>query len=199
MVTVNCQCTQSPLTSVIGCWGETGRTPLIYEVCKLAIDYYTRAENSDNILVSAAFHEQTELELPWYTNLSKLISKYSGIPGTRPNSSAKLSTQITHLMREEFVEIWKQAKSDSPKLDFYNKIKTEFGPGPEQYLTFVRDPEARKSLTRLRISAHNLFVERGRYETPLIPRDERNCVYCSVNFGSKEIEDELHVLVKCPL
>ena len=24
-------------------------------------------------------------------------------------------------------------------------------------------------------------------------------MYCSVNFGSKEIEDELHVLVKCPL
>ena len=186
-------------SSNIGCWGETGRTPLIYEVCKLAIDYYNRAENSDNILVSAAFHEQAELDLPWYTNLSKLIAKYHGMPGTRPNTSAKLSTQITHIMREEFVEIWKQAKSDSPKLEFYHKIKTEFGPGPEQYLTSVRDPEARKSLTRLRISAHNLFVERGRYENPLIPRDERTCVFCSANFGSKEIEDELHVLVKCPL
>ena len=111
------------------------------------------------------------------------------MPGTRPNTSAKLSTQTTHIMREEFVEIWKQAKSDSPKLEFYHKIKTEFGPGPEQNLTSVRDPEARKSLTRLRISAHNLFVE----------RDERTCVYCSAYFGSKEIEDELHVLVKCPL
>ena len=51
----------------------------------------------------------------------------------------------------------------------------------------------------LRISAHNLFFERERYENPLIPRDERTCVYCSANFGSKKIEDELHVLVKCPL
>ena len=102
--------------------------------------------------------------VPWYANLSKLIAKYSGIPGTRPNSSAKLSTQTTHLMREKFVEIWKQAKSDSPKLEFYHKIKTEFGPGPEQYLAFVGDPEARKSHTRLRISAHNLFVEHGRHE-----------------------------------
>ena len=121
------------------------------------------------------------------------------MPGTRPNTSAKLSTQTTHIMREEFVEIWKQAKADSPKLEFYHKIKTEFGPGPEQYLTSVRNPEARKSLTRLRISAHNLFVERGRYENPLIPRDKQTCVYCSANLGSKKIEDELHVLVKCPL
>ena len=28
-------------SSNIGCWGETGRHPLIYEACKLAIDYYT--------------------------------------------------------------------------------------------------------------------------------------------------------------
>ena len=81
--------------------------------------------------------------------------------------------------------IWKQAKSDSLKLD--HKIKTEFGPG-QQYLTFVRDLEARKILICLRISAHNLFVELGRYETPLIQRDERNCVYSSVNFVGKEIE-----------
>ena len=69
--------------------------------------------------------------------------------------------------------IWKQAKSDSPKLD--HKIKTEFGPG-QQYLTFVRDLEARKSLIRLRISAHNLFVELGRYETSSNVMNEIVCI-----------------------
>ena len=34
---------------------------------------------------------------------------------------------------------WKQAKSDSPKLGFYNKIKTEFVPG--KYLTLVLEIE----------------------------------------------------------
>ena len=138
------------------------RGPLICEVCKLSLDYFTRAKNSENSLVSAAFREQAELDLPWYTNLSKLINEYHD--PTNSNTKAKQSTLTAHLMKEEFVDNWKQAKSDSPKLEFYNKIKTEFG--PEKYLTLVRDQEARKSLTRLRISPHNLFIERGRYESP---------------------------------
>ena len=182
-------------SSNIGCWGETGRAPLIYEVCKLSLDYFTRAKNSENSLVSAAFREQAELDLPWYANLSKLINKYHD--PTNSNTKAKQSTLTAHLMKEEFVDNWKQAKSDSPKLEFYNKIKTEFG--PEKYLTLVRDQEARKSLTRLRISAHNLFIERGRYESPLIPRADRTCVFCSTNLGTKCIEDEYHALVECPL
>ena len=107
---------------------------------------------------------------------------------TNSNTKAKQSTLTAHLMKEEFVDNWKQAKSDSPKLEFYNKIKTEFG--PEKYLTPVRDQEARKSLTRLRISAHNLFIERGRYESPLIPCADCTCVFCSTNLGTKCIEDE---------
>ncbi|KAL5264769.1 hypothetical protein ACHWQZ_G005741 [Mnemiopsis leidyi] len=182
-------------SSNIGCWGETGRAPLIYEVCKLSMDFFTRAKDSDNVLVSAAFQEQANLDLPWYSNLSKLINKYQFQANLRAN--VKQSTLITHLMKEEFVDNWKQAKADSPKLEFYNKIKSEFG--PEKYLTLVRDPEARKSLTRFRISAHNLFIERGRYETPIIPRADRTCIFCSVNFGAKSIEDEHHVLVGCPL
>ena len=62
--------------SNIGCWGETGRYPLIYEACKLAIDYFDRAKNSDHELVSAAYREQAALQLPWYANLTGLISKY---------------------------------------------------------------------------------------------------------------------------
>ena len=57
-------------------------------------------------------------------------------------------------MRGEFVEKWKSAKIASPKLEFYDRIKSEFG--PEKYLDLVKCPDARKSLTRLRISAHNL-------------------------------------------
>ena len=57
----------------------------------------------------------------------------------------------------------------------------------------------RKSLTRLRISCHNLYIERGRYETPLVPRIDRWCAYCCLSQGRKPIEDENHVLISCPL
>ena len=55
-------------------------------------------------------------------------------------------------MHGQFVEKWKSARIASSKLEFYNRIKSEFG--PEKYLDLVKCPEARKSLTRLRISAH---------------------------------------------
>ena len=181
--------------SNIGCWGESGRHPLYYEACKLAIDYFSRVESSENDLIAAAYFEQVSLELPWYKNISKLLNKYGSTIGHNPK--AKLSTQITHSMREEFVEVWKRGKASSPKLDFYNEIKHEFT--PEKYLSSIKIPDACKSLTRLRISCHNLYVERGRYETPLVPREKRWCVHCFYSTGTKNVEDENHVLIHCPL
>jgi hypothetical protein len=43
--------------SNLGCWGETGHHPLFYEASKLAIDYLNRLENSEDEVLSAAFHE----------------------------------------------------------------------------------------------------------------------------------------------
>ena len=52
-------------------------------------------------------HLQAEPYMPCYTNLSKLIAKYSDLPGIRPDTSDILCTQTTHLMKEEFTENWK--------------------------------------------------------------------------------------------
>ena len=46
---------------------------------------------------------------------------------------------------------------------------------------------------------HNLYIECGRYETPVVPRDRRWCIHCLQNLTSKTVEDVLHVLVDCPL
>jgi hypothetical protein len=54
-------------------------------------------------MTAAAYFEQVTLELPWYKNISKLLNKYDSTIGHNPQ--AKLSTQITHSMREEFVEV----------------------------------------------------------------------------------------------
>ena len=92
---------------------------------------------------------------------------------------------------------WKSAKASSPKLEFYNLIKHDFE--PEAYLRIIKVPDFRKSLTRFRISCHNLYIERGRYDTPLVPREERWCTYCFFSKGLKPIEDESHVLIDCLL
>ena len=63
----------------------------------------------------------------------------------------------------------------------------------------VKDPYHRANITKLRISSHNLYVERGRYENPIVPREDRWCTYCYTNSGQKHIENEDHVLFHCPL
>ena len=59
----------------------------------------------------------------------------------------------------------------------------------EPYLLVCTKPEHRKALCRLRISAHDLQIERGRYAN--IAREDRKCRTCGV------VEDELHFLNDC--
>ncbi len=74
------------------------------------------------------------------------------------------------------------------KLRTYNKFKSEFE--MEKYLKIKMNLNHRKALTRIRISAHDLHIERGRYLN--LPPDSRKCPFCP-----KEIETEEHVLLYC--
>jgi hypothetical protein len=56
----------------------------------------------------------------------------------------------------------------------------------------VKKYEYRKSICKLRTSAHRLFIETGRYTN--IPRNERICKNCT----NQENEDETHFLTRCP-
>ena len=60
----------------------------------------------------------------------------------------------------------------------------------ESYL-YHSDLELRSALCRIRISAHSLKIERGRYKKLSV--DERTCNHCS----GKAVEDELHFICQC--
>ena len=67
----------------------------------------------------------------------------------------------------------------------------------EKYLNFHPDFHKRKSITKLRISAHRLEIELGRYQIKnkrKIEAKERLCQICQTN----EVEDEKHLLLSCP-
>ena len=54
----------------------------------------------------------------------------------------------------------------------------------------------RKAICKLRISAHNLLIETGRFSKGrILPREERICRFCSIN----AIENEFHFLTQCSL
>ena len=102
---------------------------------------------------------------------------------------------ITKSLKIHFKTIWQCAKSSSPKLEFYNHIKSDFDKEP--YLEHVNNFYDRANLTKLRISAHELQIESGRYKN--ISRENRLCKWCRISTGSEMVESEDHVLYDCDL
>ena len=60
------------------------------------------------------------------------------------------------------------------------------------YGQFLRE-DKRIILTKWRLSSHSLNIEKGRYTSPITPRQDRTCQACPTC-----VEDEHHVLFKCP-
>ena len=53
----------------------------------------------------------------------------------------------------------------------------------------------RQALTKIRISAHILQIEKGRYCRPVIPREQGICKFCRSTENA--CDDEIHFLTKC--
>ena len=78
----------------------------------------------------------------------------------------------------------------SNKLRVYRTFKTEYK--YESYLDHIINTKHRINLTRLRISNHNLEIEKGRHRKPYVEPQDRTCPVCK-----KEVEDEIHFLLRC--
>ena len=68
----------------------------------------------------------------------------------------------------------------------------------ESYLFGVPKPW-RVALTRLCIGVHNLQVNLARHHNPVIPLNNRICLYCFNQEGRRILEDEFHLVIVCPL
>ena len=90
-----------------------------------------------------------------------------------------------------YSQSWMRSLHLSDKLRTYRTFKATFE--LENYL--LQHPlHKRKCLSRLRISAHHLNIEYGRYHKPRpIPYEQRLCEKCN----SGAIEDEFHALMEC--
>ena len=81
--------------------------------------------------------------------------------------------------------------NESPKAVTYATFKRTVH--YEKYLEQIKNFKYKKSLSRFRLSNHDLLIEKGRYMRPKLERHERKCFNCE-----SEIEDEQHFVVKCP-
>lgn len=176
---------------------ELGRFPLHYDVIKSMLKYWHRLENLGSLfpLLRDAYLESQSLHnlkiQSWYGSIAFVLRHISGINNLKKVSPYKFTDMYKKHLNQYYIENWlhELKNSSEGKLCSYVKFKCNFGLEP--YLMLLRSPEHRKNFTRLRISAHKLAIEQGRYQGT--PRQNRTCLRCS----SGEVDDETHFLFSC--
>ena len=190
---------------------ELGVYPFFIDAKLNIISFYLYLKGSKNILLSESLNEMEILNSEWYKCANKLISdhitnldqyKYCNKKqkGEKDGkiSHETLKKQLRLKLQQQYVSEWKTEIGSSSKLNFYGEIKEKYT--FEKYLDFIDNRQHKAALTKLRISAHRLYIETGRYKRydynlgryVNTPREEETCSVC-VN----EIEDEYHFLFEC--
>lgn len=90
-------------------------------------------------------------------------------------------------MNKELSHLRNQVQDN--KLNTFSTIYTQFS--LQNYLSFGLSKNKTRELSKLRLSAHDLLIERGRYFRPPIPRESRLCTTCNT------IENEEHFILYC--
>ena len=126
-------------------------------------------------------------QLKWSQSVIESL-RHMGIGGGDINefvdkTAMQRMTDILH--QEAFAEI----NRDGSKLRTYAKLKQE--PGIETYLNTITNVDRRIHLCKIRLSNHELMIEKGRHQGLEIK--DRNCPFCPENL----LEDELHFLLTC--
>jgi hypothetical protein len=93
----------------------------------------------------------------------------------------KIMSQFSHIKNTE-----------KGKLRFFSNVYTTFE--LQKYLTFGISKSFTLFLSKIRLSAHSLAIETGRYNKPFTPAEERYCKYCL-----NQVENEKHFLLYCPI
>ena len=130
-------------------------------------------------------------------NSTYLLERFKNHRKIEPLPCKKFRLEvILKNLKDHFKLSWDYEKKKSTKLSlFYDTIKTTFE--KEQYLDLVTNASYRFRTSRLRISAHDLEIEHGRYKD--IPRDQRLCKWCQLTLNDKRLENERHLLFECDL
>ena len=123
---------------------------------------------------------------------SRTLSQ-AGISNCIPQYGMQVHVQVLCYNQAWLNAINKNYDSSKPnKLKTYANFKKSFG--MENYLLCMKNKNKRRHFTKLRISAHHLPIEKGRYSRPVTPRDQRFCQSCDM----MSIGDEFHFLLVCP-
>jgi len=179
---------RSPIDAI---YGDTGRFPLYIETVVNMYKYYCKVnKNPAQSLVQNAMLEAEKMHYEgintWFTPLAHILSDL----GLDLKSNLNVLS-LKSLLQAKFKLAWQVRIQKSPKLRTYIKFKTHFGLEP--YLKHLREKIKRSQISKIRVSAHTLEIEKGRHKKERVHADQRFCRFCP-----NQVEDEQHFIIKCP-
>ena len=179
-------------------YGELARYPLYIMRYVKIIKYWFKLTKTDNIILQHAYRIAYDDCLlgkkNWLSNVKKLLYDYGfAYVWDSPETVCEKTFILCFKQRiiDNFVQGWHVNKENSPVLEVYNHVKSNFE--YEKYLDIL-PCNLRCYLTKLRLSSHSLKIQTGRYSTQRIDRNQRYCIYCNKH----DIEDEYHFILICP-
>ena len=223
--TLNQKCSRTILSvhnkaSRLAVLGELGRYPLFVNALIQLLRYKHSLEHRSKTpsLISDLWADMSDMaqkgEDCWLLRVNKIVELLN-IGFVSSSSVNSMSKRISSIIKSKFESHWidkinefkgnKEDDNDHNKLRVYKSFKACFKMEP--YLDLVRNRNQRCSLTRLRISAHNLRSETGRRMRPYIPYDQRVCMFCKTDKNSlpnqtcngnvEFVDNEAHFLTVC--
>ena len=189
-------------TCTAAVYGEVGRFPVHLTAMVNVIKYWIRILNADNnSLLKKAYMTIKHLDdaghKTWASLVRGILAKYNFDDvweNPQPfiqNGGKSLILQLKEQIFGKFIHDWSLQITNFPKLRSYILYKNEFR--LETYLLEIKDFKLRRVIAKLRLSSHDLQIEKGRFEHKKV--EDRLCLKCGIG----EIEDEQHALLECLL
>ena len=176
-------------TSNTGVLLELGAVPIMFYGIKHCLKNWHRIhkEGNANRVLLKIHQMSSEYNLPWPVQTKYHLESI----GIRHESEIQNLHKVAfEKLKENFHrDSFEKITSDHSKLRTYAKMKTEIG--MENYLTSVENIMDRTALTKIRLSNHNLMIEKGRHQG--LQENQRLCPFCTNN----KVENEYHFIMEC--
>ena len=184
-------------TENTACRAELERYPLSIDIKASIFSYWQRLKHTaKNSLLCEAFQYATNYTTFFnILNNGDSIRKYASESTLTQQNLKKAGYNNKKSLRNEYARNWLEAQESvslNSRAKFtHEEVKKHYQ--FEDYLNVITNPAHRISVTRLRVGAHALRIQTGKYENKgaSIPVQEQTCLICNRNY----IEDKQHFLM----
>ena len=167
----------------------------------MSLELYARknaAKNWDQICLKKAGNELllascNQSEGNWVSSIRSTFEKFDLSDvylNETPSTTTATYCQLFDCEKVVFTQSALSSIQTLPKMRTYRLLVQNLG--PKDYLFTTRDVKNRVAMTKLRLSNHNLSIEKGRHQD--VHLSDRNCPFCP-----EHLENEFHFLIQCPI